>query len=333
MSEIRLARQSNMELLRIVAMLMVMVLHTGYASFGYPRTVWLQAEPLRWLGLTMTEVYTVACVNIFVLITGWFGTTFRTKGAVRLAIQPIYVTLVLALYVWLAGLPLPTGVMGYVRPIWNYWFVCSYLVLYLLTPMLNAFVEKSDEAALRRFLLVFYVITIPCSFVFADLQKGYSAVSFVGLYLLGRYLRLYGAARLQHWPRWRFMALYVVLMGTMGLVGWGAGMMSQTFMGTFVPFVVAYTNPITIVAAGAMLLFFSRVRLQSRLVNWLASGSFAAYLVHQNILVRKEYYAYIRHLADVIPSTPLFMLAVLVSIVAIYVISTLAIQVVIRMVK
>ena len=83
MSEIRLARQSNMELLRIVAMLMVMVLHTGYASFGYPRTVWLQAEPLRWLGLTMTEVYTVACVNIFVLITGWFGTTFRTKGAVR----------------------------------------------------------------------------------------------------------------------------------------------------------------------------------------------------------------------------------------------------------
>lgn len=80
MSEIRLARQSNMELLRIVAMLMVMVLHTGYASFGYPRTVWLQAEPLRWLGLTMTEVYTVACVNIFVLITGWFGTTFRTKG-------------------------------------------------------------------------------------------------------------------------------------------------------------------------------------------------------------------------------------------------------------
>lgn len=129
------------------------------------------------------------------------------------------------------------------------------------------------------------------------------------------------------------MALYVVLMGTMGLVGWGAGMMSQTFMGAFVPFVVAYTNPITIVAAGAMLLFFSRVRLQSRLVNWLASGSFAAYLVHQNILVRKEYYGYIRHLADVIPSTPLFMLAVLVSIVAIYVISTLAIQVVIRMVK
>ena len=145
-----MARQSNMELLRIVAMLMVMVLHTGYASFGYPRTVWLQAEPLRWLGLTMTEVYTVACVNIFVLITGWFGTTFRTKGAVRLAVQPVYVTLVLALYVWLAGLPLPTGVMGYVRPIWNYWFVCSYLVLYLLTPMLNAFVEKSDEAALRR---------------------------------------------------------------------------------------------------------------------------------------------------------------------------------------
>ena len=31
MSKIRLARQSNMELLRIVAMLMVMVLHTGYA--------------------------------------------------------------------------------------------------------------------------------------------------------------------------------------------------------------------------------------------------------------------------------------------------------------
>ena len=328
MGEKRLARQSNMELLRIVAMLMVMVLHTGYASFGYPRTVWLQAEPLRWLGLTMTEVYTVACVDIFVLITGWFGTTFRIKGAVRLAIQPVYITIVLALFVWAAGLPRPVGVMGYVSPVWNYWFVCSYLMLYLVTPLLNAFVEKSDEAALRRFLLVFYAITIPCSFVFADLQKGYSAMSFIGLYLLGRYLRLYAARQLQHWPRWRFMALYVVLMGAMGLAGWGCGLISQTFMGAFVPIVVAYTNPITIVGACAVLLFFSRVKLQSRAVNWLAGGSFAAYLVHQNILVRKEYYAYIRHLAEAIPSTPLFVLALLASVIAIYVLSTLVIQVI-----
>lgn len=77
--------------------------------------------------------------------------------------------------------------------------------MYLLSPVLNSFAENQGEAVQRRFLLMFFTLSIPASFVFEDLDRGFSAVSFCGLYLLGRYLRLHLSRRLKHWPRRRFL--------------------------------------------------------------------------------------------------------------------------------
>ena len=197
------------------------------------------------------------------------------------------------------------------------------MLLYLLTPVLNAFVNQSDELTLRRFLIAFYVCVIPASYIFSDLNVGYAAVPFMGLYLLGRYLRLYLAPRLQQVANWKFLTLWTACVLAMALLLWGAGMLAQPCIGLLMPVFASYTNPILILSAVALLLFFTRLKFQSAVVNWLAAGSFTVYLTHQHLLVRKEYFTFVRQLDKDTSSTLLFMGEMLLVYLTIYLLSAL----------
>lgn len=316
-------RQSNLELLRVVAMLMVVVLHSTFTTFGYARANMVQAHPARWLGIITAASVCMGCVNLFVLITGWFGTSFRPRGIVRILLQVLFVSVVMTAFAYAMGYKMPTESMGYFRPLWGYWFVNSYLLLYLLTPVLNAFVNQSDELTLRRFLIAFYVCVIPASYIFSDLNVGYAAVPFMGLYLLGRYLRLYLAPRLQQVAKWKFLTLWTACVLAMALLLWGAGMLAQPCIGLLMPVFASYTNPILILSAVALLLFFTRLKFQSAVVKWLAAGSFTVYLTHQHLLVRKEYFTFVRQLDKDTSSTLLFMGEMLLVYLTIYLLSAL----------
>ena len=323
MSTHKLARQSNIELLRIFAMLMVVALHATFETFGYARASAVQAHPSSWLGIITTASACLGSVDLFVLITGWFGTTFRPKGALKLVLQVAFISVVMTLFALLMGYKLPTKVMDYVRPLWSYWFVCSYLVLYLLTPALNAFIEKSDERSLRHFLITFYVCVIPASFIFTDLHNGFAAVPFMGLYLLGRYLHLYLAPRLKLVKPWKFFATWLTCVVIMTSLVWGAAMIAQSYITTLLPVYVAYTNPLLIIASASLLLFFARMHFQSKVVNWLAAGSFAVYLTHQHPFVRQEYFKFVRHLDHQTSTSLQFFTEMVLFIITIYLASAL----------
>ena len=66
-------RQSNMELLRIVAMAMVLVVHADFWSLGKPTIDEYELSPY---GFTLRHVFeslSIVCVNVFILISGYFA--------------------------------------------------------------------------------------------------------------------------------------------------------------------------------------------------------------------------------------------------------------------
>ena len=315
-------RQSNIELLRIVAMLMVLGLHATFESFGYVHAREVQHLPWRWLGLITTASACMGCVDIFVLITGWFGTTFKWKGALKLVKQTCFIALTMFGVVALLGKPLPHHVYDWFRALWSYWFVRSYLLLYLLTPVLNAFVTRSTEKQLRQWLIAFYIAFIPLSFVSDDLARGFSCVAFVGLYLLGRYLRLHLSARIKVSNLWLWL-LWTLTVIFQALAIWSAARWQSSWLKHLFPVFTAYSNPLTIAASAALLLAFARIKCQSKVINWLAAGSFAAYLTHQQLFLRSTYFELMRGLDSNIASPPLFVLSVAGCIAVIYLASAL----------
>ena len=171
---------------------------------------------------------------------------------------------------------------------WN-WFLRAYLGLVVLAPVLNAYVDGREEKEFRFELIAFFAAQTVWGWIARDTQSfrnGQSVVSFVGLYLLARYVRL-------HKPVWslrtsrRDFALYAILslfIAVSGLsaarIGWNAGV--GTLYSDSSPFVVA--------SALFLLLGFTKIPFRSSWVNRIAKSSFASYLVHTHPCVLAPFF-------------------------------------------
>ena len=74
-------RDSNIELLRIVSMILVMVVHADYVSFGPPTQTDISNSFLYSFSRSGIEAISAICVNVFVLISGWFGIRYCLRRA------------------------------------------------------------------------------------------------------------------------------------------------------------------------------------------------------------------------------------------------------------
>lgn len=315
------ARQSNIELLRIIAMLMVLLLHATFETFGYARTSAITHDPLRWLSIITTAAACMECVNVFVLITGWFGTSFKLKGLVRIVAECSFISLAMFVFMHLLGLPLPHQLYDYIKVIWSYWFVRAYVLLYLFTPVLNSFVQQSSEKQLRHFIILYFTLSIPLSFVSSDLSRGFSTLSFFGLYLLGRYMRLYLAQRLERYNKVALLMPYIACTCIMSLTLWSTAFFAPKFHDWFLPLFTAYSNPLVIISAMSLLLFFTRLQFNSQLINTIAAGSFAAYLTHQQAYLRPHYFKLIKYIDQQVNNTWLYALAIVGTLIALFIAS------------
>lgn len=87
----------------------------------------------------------------------------------------------------------PTGIKGLFALTDLNWFIKAYIVLYILSPILNAYIEKVGEKELRNTIIYFFIFqTIyGCLYSTYFFSGGYSPLSFIGLYLLARYTKIY----------------------------------------------------------------------------------------------------------------------------------------------
>lgn len=79
-------RNSGMELLRITAMFLVLVVHADYVALGVPEDV-MNANTICRVAI---EALGLVCVNCFVLISGWFGIRASIKGFCNFMFQCVY---------------------------------------------------------------------------------------------------------------------------------------------------------------------------------------------------------------------------------------------------
>ena len=291
-------RSSNIELLRIVAMLFIMFGHLSReGGLGLPSADFLHSEPIfGGLGVWFRMI-NLTGVDIFVLISGYFAIRPRVNSVISLFFQGIFFSVgMYALWVLTKQADFSLGELSmHLKPMKVYWFFGSYVWLVLLAPVLNRYVESATKREFGVFLAVYYFFVCGMEWwmsASSELQRGYSVLAFVGLYLLARYVRLHGGRWCELAPRYDLLIflgstalsalLALVLFWRMGrpLVGDDA----------LVDRLVSYTSPLCIVASLSLLLFFSKIKLgHVRWINWLAASSFSVYLLHEEYLTRDRY--------------------------------------------
>ena len=97
-------RLSNIELLRIVSMFCVLIVHADYGALGWPDQSELFSNTNYTIIRTIIESLAIVAVNVFVLISGWFGIKFKWNSLLKLLFQCAFFSLVyIVLGVYLAS--------------------------------------------------------------------------------------------------------------------------------------------------------------------------------------------------------------------------------------
>lgn len=238
-------------------------------------------------------------VDCFVMLSGYFLCThvFRLKKVFSLWIQAFFWSVLLYLLLCAVGIvpfqwiSLGKACLPFTQR--RYWFVTTYLLMYLLMPLLNAAIRVMSQRQYATFLMAFFVAYIALQNVF--FWNDFTSVDetapllFVFLYLLAAYFRLYPPQR----TRKEYFLCYAVL--CLFAAAWKMVIPELTVrvFGRVVGENIFLKNNsvIVILAAACLFRLFEGLHISSwyvqQTVALLSQLTFGVYLIHDQPEVRE----------------------------------------------
>lgn len=282
-------RKSNIELLRIIAMFMVLILHSNFKALGIPNVADFNSNPLWTTIECFIESFTIIAVNVFVMISGWFKIKPSLRGLSSFLFQCWFYSI--GSYLVVVGLTKSSFSFENLYACISFkndlWFVPSYIALYIISPFLNQFVANVTRQIYFKFLIAFFSVqSIAWLLLMDQFNNGYSCISFIGLYMLAAYLQKYkNNCR-------KGLIVYFICSIILFIL------LCLRFEGVvFIPGLWAYSNPLVIVSSAAFLMIFVNLKIRdNRIINYIAKSSFAVYLIHDNFFVSEYFTTVIRTL-------------------------------------
>lgn len=201
-------RNANMELLRILSMIMVTFLHAlgksnllGNLAEGFSANTWL-----AWI----LEALSLSAVNIFMLISGYFliNSEFKLSRLIEIVAQVLFYT-VGSFIIYSAFFNLEAeektvySFLNYLLPVHMevYWFITAYVVIYMFLPILSkgikAITQKQFGTAIVLLLIYECIFKTLLPVRLAKDTKGYEFLWYLIMFMIGAYFRLYGFRHLK----------------------------------------------------------------------------------------------------------------------------------------
>lgn len=270
-------RQSNFELLRIVCILLVVAGHM------FQSHSWDNSTPSFIIKIGL-QPFTVVAVNCFVLISGYFSIRLNWRKLIQLNNMVTFWCIVLCLIAIITGLHELniTKDILWLFPVLTkrYWFISVYFALCLIAPFLNNIVEKSNQRELRNILIILCCIFVALptlsyllNFPSITEDAGYGLANLILLYLIGRYIKLYYKSSLN---KWIDFGGYTLCMFTCGI--------TQLFFTKLLGFeftsFISYDSIFPFIGAILLFMFFSKINLNNKFINYMASFCLAIYIIH-----------------------------------------------------
>lgn len=324
-------RNVAFDILRLVAMLMVTMLHiTGH---GLEETTIEPFSGAYWITLFL-NTFSLVAVNCFVLISGYFLST-KTTSVKKLAILWLQVwTYSVLIYIVLCFIPginvnfrISTLIECMCPLLSNqYWFFTCYFLLYLIAPILNKLVESWSQQEYRKALIILVVAfsVIPSVSIWGDsfgTNRGYSFIWFTILYLIAAYIRKFDF----QWPVHPAVAYLIpcaaLCVFQVAVSAWNPGMGSiQSFLSNQ----CSYNGPLVLCASVGLLAWAKNASLkaregQAKVISTMASLSFGVYLLHDHGTIRAVLWNDWVRLADVTESSGAFFLRIIIVLISLFI--------------
>ena len=288
-----LTRNSSLELLRIIAILMIVMHHCAlHTNWG-----WGDAFTTKEALVTFFSFFGCVGVGIFFLISGYFmqsTTKFNWKRIFKIA-RPVWfysfgffiIAILLGKVPW--GLPVPIYTLQSILPILSnaYWFIGAYIGIQLLFP----FIKKGLDSLTQKQLLKANLITIGLFVIPITLTVMFAAESFSMLMFPSAFVFTmlgYTVHRFEKQIKSSAWAIVGLLLSLIIFV-------AAEIFGYFVPvkggglnneFIWGAQSLPVILMALSLFIIFSRWRFKNKIINYIAGLTLGIYLIHDNVWVR-----------------------------------------------
>jgi surface polysaccharide O-acyltransferase-like enzyme len=275
-------RQSNFELLRIIAMLLIVTHHYSvHGGWVFPS------------GFEVHKFYAQSLsiggklgVNLFVLITGYFAyeSKFKWNGIISTVSKTWFYSIVILLIFYIATPSTITAKMFIMNMLpFGYWFVTAYIVLLAISPFINIMLNKLTKKLHLKFLIIFTIISV------TPLLNGPvgNLSFFIYLYCIGAYIKEY----YEHIniPKSYILTAIVINIGlillSIATLDYLSGINNifnhpLYFIKSASPFIMFLTISIFI--------YFKQLNIgRNKYINLVSSSMFGVYLIHDNHFVRQ----------------------------------------------
>ncbi len=288
-SGIKQERNSNLELFRIIAMILIVahhyVVNSGLTAIDGP----IFADPLAFksLFLLVFGMWGKIGINCFVLITGYFMCTsnITLKKFLKLLLEIYFYRIVLFIIFAIAGYQeiSLTSIIKLILPVTEVTtnFTGCYLLFFLFIPFLNILIKNLDKKMHLYLVLLcslMYVIlgTIP------KINVTMNYVSwFVVLYFIASYIRLYPIKILEDTKitGWETLGLVIISVTSVIAMQWIGVKFGRE--GLYYYWVMDSNKILAILVAIVAFCFFKNIKIKnSKIINTVATSTFGVLLIH-----------------------------------------------------
>jgi hypothetical protein len=281
-------RDLNIELLRLVLMLMIICHHIfvharGLSALSLPNFK-VQENTIQ---DAFVNSFLIMPVNCFVFISGYYGMKFRSKTVLSLLVQTSFYAFFLSFLFdafngHLSIKTLFNGLFPILRGQW--WFITAYFFLYLLSPLLNLAKLNFNKFQFLYILAVLVAINFFSSFFFKvnslGISNGYSLLSFVCIYFLG-----FAFKENINYKQGTIFYILIYIISSLCLFG-----IFKFVLGNYGPqsawYIWSYNNPLVMVSAISFFFIFKNLEIKKNVLLRLSSYVLGIYLIHDFKQVR-----------------------------------------------
>lgn len=278
-------RCSNFELLRILCMILVVCGH----FLLWSNTSFNSHELLGGTNYALIQFFrgfTVVAVNVFVLISGYWGIKLKLNKLIKINLMVLFYSLFfffISIYLG-KDILISTKSLTHFFPIISnkYWFITSYFILCLISPFINKFLKYINKKELELYLIVSSILfylwpTVSYILNFDQVVKdaGYGVINFVILYTTGYYIRHYFQ---NHFSSLFWIIMYIVLCIILFLFQ----ITYSNILGFSFTALYSYNTLFVYFASIALFMAFKQLQFKSNLINIISANCLSVYIIHMS---------------------------------------------------
>jgi surface polysaccharide O-acyltransferase-like enzyme len=210
----------------------------------------------------------------------------------------------------------------------EYWFFSCYLILYLISPILNTVINNSDKRKMKMIIVTNFILLSFLPYItkgqFYQVSGGYSLYNFVLLYFMGAYIRKYPIDKNYFVKYFTKNAQRILLLMSVFIFAginfllyyFGSNIQSSSnnlvreIGSIFTNGFSSYNNPLLIIQSVCYFSLFTVFEFKNKFINKISVSTFGVYLLSDNFYVRGWLYKFLGFTKDHYNIKILFYLAI-----------------------